>query len=141
MPYLVLGKNWISYDDSDSLALKSKYVKDLGLAGAMVWSIETDDFLGICGKGKFPLLNVISSIIRNEDPEEILTTNSPATTAATESPISQFVCPSDGVFRDPKNCSKFYVCSGTSAFDFTCPNGLMFDLKTNTCNWPSQVDC
>lgn len=141
-PYLILDKNWISYDDSESLTLKSQLVKDLGLAGAMLWSIETDDFLGICGKGKFPLLTVVSSIMRNGVIEVSSTTNSP-TTASTEitTTDSGFVCLSDGVFRDPSDCSKFYVCSAANRFEFTCPNGLLFDTKSNTCNWPGQVDC
>lgn len=139
-PYLILDKNWISYDDSESLTLKSQFVKDLGLAGAMVWSIETDDFLGICGKGKFPLLTVVSSIMRNEAIEVSTTTNSPTATS-TEMPTIDDVCLSDGVFRDPKDCSKFYVCSGATRFEFTCPNGLLFDINSNTCNWPNQVDC
>lgn len=137
-PYLVFGQNWISYDDNESLTLKSQFVKDLGLAGAMVWSIETDDFLGVCGNGKFPLLKVVSSIMLNEVTEETPTTNSPTTTTAA---TDEFVCSSDGVFRDPKDCSKFYICSGASSFAFTCPNDLLFDLNTKTCNWPSQVDC
>jgi len=141
-PYVVLGKHWISYDDTESLTLKSQFVKDLGLAGAMVWSIETDDFLGVCGKGKFPLLSTISSIVRDEVTEETSTTSRPTSSTeqiATEP--SETICRSDGVFRDPEDCAIFVVCSGSTFFEFTCPNGLWFDLNTNTCNWPSQVNC
>lgn len=143
-PYIVLGNKWISYDDSESLRLKSQYVKDLGLAGAMVWSIETDDFLNICGNGQFPLLKVISSVMRGETS----TTNIPTTTVAstteiieTEPPSESFFCTSDGVYRDHIDCAIFYICSGANMYKFTCPNGLLFDIKTKTCNWPSQVEC
>lgn len=134
----MLNKNWISYDDSESLALKSQFVKDLALAGAMVWSIETDDFLGVCGKGKFPLLTVINSIIRNGGAEGETTTIS-STSSTTQS--AEFECPADGIFRDPNDCSKFYLCSGENKFGFTCPNGLLFDPNASNCNWPDQVDC
>jgi hypothetical protein len=29
----------------------------------MIWSVETDDFLGVCGAGKFPLLVAINSVL------------------------------------------------------------------------------
>lgn len=38
-------------------------MKDKGLGGAMIWSVETDDFLGVCGAGKFPLLIAINSVL------------------------------------------------------------------------------
>ncbi|KAG4071657.1 hypothetical protein HA402_011811 [Bradysia odoriphaga] len=138
-PYLIFNKNWISYDDSESLTLKAQFVKDLGLAGAMLWSIETDDFIGNCGKGKFPLLNVVSSIIRSGVTEETTTTISPTTTSTSEP--TEFICPSDGLFRDPKDCSRFYLCAGANKYDFFCPNGLLFDINSSTCNWPNLVDC
>jgi hypothetical protein len=42
---------------------QAQYVKDNGLGGAMIWSVETDDFLGVCGSGKFPLLVAINSVL------------------------------------------------------------------------------
>jgi hypothetical protein len=29
----------------------------------MIWSVETDDFLGVCGAGNFPLLVAINSVL------------------------------------------------------------------------------
>ena len=34
-----------------------------GMAGIMVWSVDTDDFLGSCGKGRFPLLTSINEAL------------------------------------------------------------------------------
>lgn len=44
---------------------KTDYIKKHGLAGAMAWSIETDDFLGTGGK-KYPLLNVLNRELRGD---------------------------------------------------------------------------
>lgn len=38
----------VTYDTARSIANKMKFAMNEGLAGAMVWSIDTDDFLGKC---------------------------------------------------------------------------------------------
>lgn len=45
-PYAVNSKtnNWISYDDLESLEIKLNYILVNNLGGAMIWSIEQDDF-------------------------------------------------------------------------------------------------
>ena len=46
-------------------------MRRLGLAGAFIWSVELDDFAGICKQGKYPLLSTIARIFRsNEDRNE-----------------------------------------------------------------------
>ena len=57
------GQSWLSYDNERSIALKTQFGHDLGLAGVMTWSIETDDFLGICNKTQFPLLRTINQAL------------------------------------------------------------------------------
>jgi len=50
VPYCYKGDQWLSYDDEESIAEKAKFVRDNNLGGAMVWSIDTDDFNGFCGR-------------------------------------------------------------------------------------------
>jgi len=35
------------------------YVKQEQFGGIMVWALDLDDFSGMCGQGKYPLLNAI----------------------------------------------------------------------------------
>lgn len=47
-PALVSGNQWIGYDDEQSVREKVKFLRSHGLAGAMIWTIDLDDFRGIC---------------------------------------------------------------------------------------------
>ena len=130
----------------------------MGLGGIMIWSIETDDFRGICGE-KYPLLSTINRVLRGYDPSLISTTTIPnnATTAtkpstttppsssSSSSPISS-VCTHEGYVRDPKDCSVFYYCQKINAkylaSKFYCPYSLVFDTAINSCNYKYNVpDC
>jgi hypothetical protein len=51
---------WVSYDNPESLGYKTAYVNAMGLGGAMVWSIDDDDFAN-----GYPLLRVIVNILNN----------------------------------------------------------------------------
>lgn len=43
-PYAVNGNQWVGFDDTESVAIKSNYVVENDLGGAVFWSLETDDF-------------------------------------------------------------------------------------------------
>ncbi len=43
-PYAYSGNQWVGYDTPESLATKTQFVVQKGLAGAMVWDLSTDDF-------------------------------------------------------------------------------------------------
>lgn len=66
VPYAYKGNQWVGYDDTQSLEIKLSYVKNNNLGGIMFWSIETDDFKNICGKGKNPLLTLARNSMRTE---------------------------------------------------------------------------
>ena len=56
VPYMFNQDKWVGYDNERSIQAKTEYAYDQGLAGVMTWSIDTDDFLGVCNGPKFPLL-------------------------------------------------------------------------------------
>ena len=44
VPYAVKNNQWVGYDDLESVNIKLHYILANDLGGAMIWSIETDDF-------------------------------------------------------------------------------------------------
>lgn len=160
-PYAFLNDQWIGYDDVKSVTIKSNYALDAGLGGVMVWSVETDDFRGSCGNGEYPLLAAINGVMRGDvkpDPatestpiySSTSTTTTTATTKTTVTPSQStkppengpiLDCSEDGTFRNPTDCSKFFVCDGGRMFPFECPEELMFDLVIMACNWETNVLC
>ncbi|ETN64260.1 chitotriosidase-1 [Anopheles darlingi] len=160
--YAVSGNQWVGYDDVQSIKQKCSIIAQYGLGGGMVWSIETDDFLGRCGT-KYELLNTLKGCVNANSPppattipppvttqKPVVTTKppvattvkpAPTTAAPTAKPTGRFVCPADGYFRDPTDCNKFYVCNGGTATQFSCGAGLYFNEKISVCDWPSNVSC
>nr|XP_008262904.1 chitinase-3-like protein 2 isoform X1 [Oryctolagus cuniculus] len=60
VPYAVKGNQWVGYDDVQSLEAKVQFLKNLNLGGAMIWSIDMDDFTGTsCNQGPFPLVQAV----------------------------------------------------------------------------------
>ncbi|XP_047996757.1 probable chitinase 2 isoform X1 [Leguminivora glycinivorella] len=87
VPYAIQDKNWVSYDDPNSIAKKVEYAMNLGIAGAMVWSIETDDFHGKCGED-FALLRAINSALAGSSTTTTTSTTTPSTTTTTKRPTT-----------------------------------------------------
>lgn len=55
-PYAVHGNQWVGYDDEGIVRKKAKFVVDQKLGGIMFWSIDNDDFRGLCGGKPYPLI-------------------------------------------------------------------------------------
>lgn len=136
-----------------SMREKAEYVKGMGLGGAMVWSIETDDFKGRCGD-KYPLLKTLNEVLRNGEPPSTVSEPQPesiqpestqpeSSQASPPSPPSPDFCePSEiGLIPDPTNCNQFFHCvplpTGLVAkYQFTCPSNLCFKRESGVCDWP-----
>ncbi|KAM3962177.1 chitinase-3-like protein 1 [Aphomia sociella] len=136
VPYAVQGSNWLSFDNAESLVKKVEYGQNLSIAGVMVWSIETDDFHGVCGDGDYPLLRAINNALGRDVATEQTTTSTtplptssvssttasstpaPSTSGVTSTTVTitsttapdLSICKSEGFATDPESCSSFYVC-------------------------------
>ncbi|XP_050540568.1 probable chitinase 10 isoform X2 [Daktulosphaira vitifoliae] len=61
-PYAYHGNQWVSYEDEISIRIKSEYILKENLGGAMVWTIDLDDFNNRCCKGAYPLLTKVNEV-------------------------------------------------------------------------------
>ncbi|XP_076458603.1 chitinase-3-like protein 2 [Babylonia areolata] len=66
VPYLYFSNEWCGYDDVQSVKIKREWMLKVGVAGAMFWAMDMDDFTGrMCALGKYPLLRALSGIEDN----------------------------------------------------------------------------
>lgn len=76
VPYLYSGHEWVSFDNPQSVSSKAAFIKRLGLRGAMVYSLNADDFEGVCegdlgrNNTKFPLSQIVKNALVKEDENE-----------------------------------------------------------------------
>ncbi|KAI4467569.1 chitinase [Holotrichia oblita] len=66
-PFAVSGRKVISYDNPKSITEKVKFAMQKGLAGCMIWSIDTDDFHGDYSHDHGYRLNSVTDTIRSLD--------------------------------------------------------------------------
>ena len=45
------------------------------------------------------------------------------------------------ILPDPRTCTGFIQCVGSSVATMACSGGLVFNEATNTCDWPYNVKC
>uniref|UniRef100_A0A1I8QE20 chitinase n=1 Tax=Stomoxys calcitrans TaxID=35570 RepID=A0A1I8QE20_STOCA len=145
VPYMFRDNQWVGYDDVQSINLKLDFMNSKNLGGAMLWSIETDDFLGQCGE-KYPLLKAINKKVATNTGNPTTTTQRPPTVSSTTSkptvkPPPSTNCANDGFYADPNDCNKFYRCVNGVRYAFTCPAGLLFDKNSSNCLWPHEAIC
>lgn len=71
VPYLYSNKEWVSYEDTQSVMEKAKFIVENKLGGAMIYSLNADDYEAVC-RGElaaraqgFPLSAIVSNTLRN----------------------------------------------------------------------------
>ena len=64
-PYAYSGDQWTSFDDADMIRRKSEFVRSMNIGGAMIWTLDDDDFANTCGCERHPLLRTINRVLRN----------------------------------------------------------------------------
>ncbi|XP_075052131.1 acidic mammalian chitinase-like [Mixophyes fleayi] len=163
VPYACKDNEWVGFDNKESYDCKVRFLNESGFGGAMVWTIDLDDFLGtFCSEGKYPLISHLKSLLEGSTincPGEICdsnitipttrTTTTSTTTPGGSTPKPPVTTPPTieddpnfcvgkalNYYVNPLNSNKFYQCASGRTFSMNCPNGLVFDTGCNCCNWP-----
>ena len=140
-PYAYKGKQWVSFDDTKMIRFKSRYVKEMGLGGAMIWALDLDDFRNVCGCESHPLLKTINRELRGlsqRGKDCSLRGNYRSSSTRSElSPSPYNLCP-EGPFKpDPSSCSGYLECGADGVYaPRTCPSGLHWNR--DHCDWPAE---
>lgn len=67
VPYCYKDEQWISYDDRVSVSYKAEWIKANGFGGAMILSLNVDDYNNSCsGNESFPLTRTVGRILFDE---------------------------------------------------------------------------
>ncbi|MGJ2272322.1 glycosyl hydrolase family 18 protein, partial [Salmonella enterica subsp. enterica serovar Paratyphi A] len=134
---------WTSYEDADSAGIKAQYALDKGIAGCMVWSIDTDDYRGICQGTTYPILTMINEVlsggIYTKPTRPPTTTRDPSVTT----PAPGEHCSVPGPNADDNDCTHYYLCTqlseGWDDFEEKCSGGTLFNPVAKFCDWKDSV--
>lgn len=77
VPYAYRRRDWLSYEDEESITKKADWIRKNGLAGAMIFSLNHDDWQGTITAGRtFPLVSTVHRILTAPLPAPPSLTNS-----------------------------------------------------------------
>jgi len=152
-PYMFRHDRWVSYDNERSVRLKANFAFEKKLGGVMVWSIETDDFNGVCNGEKFPLLRTLNKALSENvkgyaveeeekcDPNDYSTERTLVTSKPWSPPASSSDFSENHIGDNPPPSSSGGVCvklnepnpdpTDCSKF-FLCANGVPHALTCQT---------
>lgn len=54
---------------------QAQFAKGKGLAGAVFWTIDTDDFLPTCGSNSFGIVNTVKDVFNNPSTGDPIVSN------------------------------------------------------------------
>lgn len=107
-----------------------------------------------CAKKKKPIIvsTTTRTVIETDEDEEDekslavkeVETKTKVVLEEVKKPSNKKLCTRPGLFRDPKQCNKFYSCNWDkwtqkyALSEFKCPIHLSFDENLSACNWPSK---
>ncbi|CAL4118675.1 unnamed protein product [Meganyctiphanes norvegica] len=135
--YMLGNKIWCGYDHAGSVATKAAYAKNKGLAGTMVWSLETDDFKGLCGRP----FDLVKTMVENFEDGAVFTTPGAVTGGATEATTTPAVnCAGGNKYSAHEYCESYWICNNGELILSHCPNGLLWNTDVNACDWPTNTD-
>ncbi|XP_017893236.1 probable chitinase 10 [Ceratina calcarata] len=147
VPFAYKEDQWVGFDDERSLINKMQWLKEEGFGGVMIWSVDMDDFNGLCGAGKYPLIKAMMKELRDykvkleyDGPYENHLRNGKY---ATKDP-NEVSCEEEdnhiSYHPDKSDCTMYYMCEGERKHHMPCPVNLVFNPNENVCDWPENVE-
>ncbi|KAM3617136.1 uncharacterized protein V6R79_002568 [Siganus canaliculatus] len=127
--YATVDHQWVGFENKNSLNAKVSYLKTKNLGGAVVWSLDLDDFSGqFCKTGKYPLISHLHNLI--------LPDTSPGTHGHYTNGNDNF-CQGKyhGLYSVPDNPTAFYNCAYDVTYIQYCPHNLVFHEDCQCCNY------
>ncbi|XP_029291330.1 acidic mammalian chitinase-like [Cottoperca gobio] len=114
---------WVGFDNKGSLDNKVSYIKAHKFGGAVVWSLDLDDFKDHCGDGNYPLISHLHSLL-------VLDTTP-----------SGNLCEgrSDGQYPNHDDPNAFNNCGNEIAYLQHCQPNLVYNQECNCCDYPDSA--
>ncbi|XP_063611831.1 acidic mammalian chitinase-like [Penaeus indicus] len=128
--------------------LTGQYARSQGLAGTMVWSLETDDFSGSCTGRPYNLIRSMDEGFQNLP----FSTPVPPTVAPETTPeaVVTPACSEGNYYLEDIQCDRcdnpgidsqqYWHCVNGNAIPGECSPGLVWDMAVESCSWPDNVD-
>nr|XP_022917656.1 probable chitinase 10 isoform X3 [Onthophagus taurus] len=143
-PYIVVGNQWIGFEDPENIRKKISYVNEKKLGGVYTWSADLDDFKGLCGE-KWPLLNTIAKNLKGTQHHQIylkIYLKICFSGLSEYKRLGAYSCTiKDGTFNNRENCKKFYFCNQGLKYEGECKDGKLFNPKDGRCLYMSPNLC
>lgn len=148
-PYMYSGNQWMAYEDQQSIMDKAQLAIKYNLGGVMLWSLNQDDYDGVCSSCKWPLLKALNSVIGRATACSggssggggggggSPTTQAPVVTTKSGGGGSQTAsCTTAGsLISNPADCTTFFQCGGDlTPVMMHCSPGLFYN-KAGYCDW------
>ncbi|XP_006278822.1 acidic mammalian chitinase [Alligator mississippiensis] len=149
VPYAYSGNEWLGYDNQKSFQIKVDWLKKNNFGGAMVWTLDLDDFTGsFCGQGKYPLITTLKNSLGLQSsgcsaPAQPLppVTQAPSSGSGSGSGSGSSggsgFCTgrANGLYPDQSDQNSFYQCLNGQTYLQHCQAGLVFDASCSCCTW------
>ncbi|KAL0970436.1 hypothetical protein UPYG_G00241900 [Umbra pygmaea] len=144
VPFAFKGNHWVGFDNRDSYEAKVRYLKVNRFGGAMVWSLDLDDFAGIsCGQGNYTLISHLRYFLKldqlpptHSPRPEAVTPNKRTTSPSLEAGRDFCAGRADGLYEEADSSRYFYHCADGLTWIQSCSSGFIFD---NSCKCSQAI--
>uniref|UniRef100_A0A915PSW8 GH18 domain-containing protein n=1 Tax=Setaria digitata TaxID=48799 RepID=A0A915PSW8_9BILA len=59
-------RQWLGFEDPITMFSKASYIRAYNLAGIMIYDLASDDYMGVCKRGRYPLIKAAKAAIESK---------------------------------------------------------------------------